>query len=42
MKDVNEMSIKEFSSYVLENESDDFELIIKRNDEEKKHMERKQ
>lgn len=34
-KDVNEMSIKEFSSYVLENESDDFELIIKRNDEEK-------
>lgn len=33
-KNVSDMSINDFSSYVLENESDDFELIIRKNDNE--------
>ena len=33
-KNVSDMSINDFSSYVLENESDDFELVIRKNDNE--------
>lgn len=33
-KNVNEMSINEFSSYVLESETDDFDLLIRRDDKE--------
>lgn len=33
-KNVSDMSISDFSSYVLENESDDFELVIRKNDNE--------